>query len=329
MARARGGGAMRTALRLASAAMKARNRIRNKYNRVSRTTNSAPVTSQHEYKTLYRKKRMPYRKRKQWVSFVKKSTAVQMKNIALQTFVISQNMNLPSPVNATRTLSMTINSINGNIGSSGSYAPPTTFTPGIGITNDIARIIQAENSREGFLNPNNDQLTIMVESVTMDIAIRNVAGTTGTLLELYYFVARKDLEDDEAGYTSPEEYYIRSFNADNKETVGTTVNDTTLGITPFNASYFCKFFKITKKVRIQLQSGESTHLQIRDARNYIVSGAKIRHNMGEKYRLKGILIQGTGQPATSVFTTEQNCSVTVTKVYNYRIIKDNRVRAGS
>lgn len=262
---------------------------------------------------------------------MKKTTAVQMKNVALQTFVISQNMWLPSPANATRTTSCTINSINGTTGSTGAFTTGTVWTPGVGITDDIDRIMTQENARAGFGALNFDQLTLMIESVTMDIAIRNVSGT-GSLLEVYYITARRDIEDDELNYGSPEQYYIQSFASDNTENVGTTVSDVTLGITPFNASLFCKFFKITKKVRIQLSSGESTHIQIRDARNYKISGAKIRHYQGEKYRFKGVLIQATGLPTASPalsFTGEQSCVVTTTKVYNYRIIDTNRVRAGA
>jgi len=47
------------------------------------------ITTQHDSKTIYRSKKMPYRKKKKWVAFVRKVSAVEISNRAKSTFVIN------------------------------------------------------------------------------------------------------------------------------------------------------------------------------------------------------------------------------------------------
>lgn len=280
----------------------------------------APMTSQRDTRLMYRKKRMPYRKRKQWTSFKRKVTAVQISNTTLQTVVRQQVMYVTCAANRSSKAACTIYGMNGNGGSEGT----TGTTSGIGQIDDMADIINAK-----YGTTSGPQKKLLFASACLDVHVYGFGSGPG-ILEVYEIVARKDFTPALATYDSPEDLYDQGYL--DIATVGTTATSGTLGTTPFNCRLFCQHFKITKKYRVQYSQGETLSFQMRDPGNHFISGNILgKPSLGWKKGVtKGYFFQLYGSPSTTAtnFTIPAEVRITAIKSYTYRQLDVENVSAG-
>ena len=273
------------------------------------TTN--PTTAQHEYSTVYRKKRMPKGKRKAWKKFVRKTTAVSMKNLPLQTYVYSESNNIYAAANTSSYYYAGLYGLNGAARVLG-----TATSSGTGATNQINTLF-AQNFSGGVFGKQ-----ILCESACMDFTIRNLTANT-VIIEMYYVRPKRDIDDQEfAVKFRLEDIYTTSFNSNEIGSNIGSVAATTLGTTPFNAPYFCRHFEITRKLRVQLGGSEVYSSQIRNPKNY-----KINYSDVEKYAMKrgmasGIFFQIYGQPQSGILagngTDVASVKIMLTQTHNWR-----------
>lgn len=279
----------------------------------------APITSQYDVKTVYRKKRMPRRRRRRYVRFAKSVQHLNMKATALQTQLIRENKILIAPQNTTSYVAQMMYSCNGDGGAQGSASALSR-----GKTNDLNDMLT-----DGTLT-NNPTALVHYQSCTMDTMLRN-NGTTPVVVEAYHIVVRSDAQDTnsqryveniyEIGFDTP-----TAVNEGATGTNRTRMDATDIGSTPFNNSMFARYFTVKKKIRIELGAGEISVLQIRDPKNRKFQRYKIDNMVYIPWVTQGYLFQVIGAPTNtegSNFTEATSVSITSTRTYNYHVINSN------
>lgn len=281
-------------------------------------TSAAPVTSQHEYTTVYKKRRMPARKRKAWKTFVRKTQAVNLKEAPLRTFVYAENNNIYAGNNLCGYFAVNL------YGDSG----PQRVLGGVAASGR-GGMNQMNTLLSNVYGANAGARRIRMESACMELTLKNVNTTAVAIVEMYYFKARKMLESDSVTSMSVESYYEDGFLTSEQGYNLTGIGATTHGTTPFNSPLFTRHFKITKKVRVQLGGGEVASFQIRDPRNHLIQTSDVFRYAANPRRFQGIFLQIYGQPDTAGFlqsngTTSASVKVMVQQTYCWREIVANR-----
>lgn len=290
---------------------------RSKSNYAPRSIASAPTTSQHEYATVYRKKRMPAGKRKAWKRFVRKSNAVIMKNAPLQTYVYSEGNHIYAAANQTGFYYCGLYGLNGP-----GRVLGTATTSGTGALNQMITLFT-----NFFATPVGHSINL--ESACMDLTLRNLLASTA-IVEMYYIYPKRDIDDAELGVLKQtvEGMYIESFSATETIPGPGGVTALTLGTTPFNAPFFARHFQVYRKLRVQLGANEIFSTQMRNPRNYRLSYSDAQKYGMKKRMAAGIFFQIYGQPQSGLLTTqvtdEARVKVNINQVYNWRPVNLNR-----
>lgn len=280
------------------------------------------MTSQRDVKTIYRRKPMPRRRRKQWVSFKRKVTATQIANSALMSFFRQQVMYLTTAANASSFTTATIYSyggINGTEGTTGSAS-------GTGQGDDL---VDFWTTKYGLTSVGRSRKT-MFASACMDVHIRNSGAASG-ILEIYEIIARRDYGSSSVSYDSIEELYTNGFTDTVATPLFTAVTSSTLGSTPFQNKLFCQQFKVLKKTRVEISAGETISMQMRDPKNRVAYGAEMNANLiFKRGATRGYLFQLYGEPSGTATqkTTACECRVTVLKSYTYRELDSQPATTG-
>lgn len=274
-----------------------------------------PMTSQKDSRLIYRKKRMPVRKRKQWTSFKRKVTAVEISNKQLQMCARQQTMFLTTAANTSTYCFAGLYGLAGGVGSVGT----TGVSSGTGQCDDIADIFMGKYGTAAI----SAGKKLMFASACLDVHIQ-VTGAANLVLEVYEIVARKDFAAMSAAYDQVEEIYTQAF-ADLPAMGGLpSATGSTLGTTPFNSKTFCQYFRINKKYRVQASPGELLSFQLRDPKNHLIDGnvvSKPQMNW-HKGEFKGFFFQMYGCPTTTptagTLSSAAECKVTSIKSYTFR-----------
>lgn len=274
-----------------------------------------PMTSQKDTRLIYKKKSMPRRKRKQWTSFKKKVTAVQISNTQLQMVCRQQTMFLTTIANASACCFTGLYGLAGGVGSTGT----TGVASGTGQCDDISDIFVGKYVSAAA----SAGRKLMFASACLDVHVQ-VTGAANMILEVYEISARKDFAAMSAAYDQVEEIYNQAF-ADLPVMAGglPSAVGSNLGTTPFNSKTFCQYFKINKKYRVQGSPGELLSFQMRDPKNYLIDGnICTRPQMNwRRNQFKGYFFQMYGCPVLAPATTLSSaaeCKITSIKSYTFR-----------
>lgn len=293
-------------------------RARKTFKYKSAPRDTAPVTAQHEYTTVYRKKRMPSKRKKAWKRFVRKTQAVNLKEAPLRSFVHAEANNIYAAANQCGFYAV---SMYGDAGPA--RVQGTSTSSGKGSMNQMQTLISNVYSTTATARK------IRMESACNEITLKNISGTNAVVVEMYYFKARKHLESDSVIPLAVEDYYADGFNsAEQGFNVG-AISAVTHGTTPFQSTLFTRHFKIWKKVRVQLGGGEVASFQIRDPRNHLIQTSDVVRYAANPRRFQGIFFQIYGQPDTTGYltingTTSAAVKVMTQQVYNWREIVAQR-----
>ena len=136
------------------------------------------ISTQHDVSRVYRKKRMPRRKRKRWTRFIRKVDAVAERNLGSRTVVFNVTTSWTNQVAGLQ-----------DVGYCALYpASSPTASGGVTIMNDLAQIGTFENVN---LNPTAaDGSTIwastkiIFKSAVLDITFRNASSVNDAVLGL-------------------------------------------------------------------------------------------------------------------------------------------------
>lgn len=304
-------------------------------------TSGNGVSTQHDVTRVYKKRRMPRRKRKRWTRFIKKVDAVAERNLGSRTVV----MNI---------LISGSNTTSGNqlLGSVALY-PASSPTAGGGSTyfNDLAQIGLLEN-----LNANPtaaDGATIwastkiIFHSAILDITFRNsssvsdgtnqVADARGKMeVDVYEIVSNKQWSDSANTMLTT----IGPFTIADSDTLvikgtgGSTVSLSKRGVTPFDLPLALSQYgiKILKKTKYFVPNQDTFTYQIRDPKRRVITQVGMQRLEGcNKPRwTRHVLIVAKLVPGLTIGTGTnewtESIRVGCTRKYLYKIegINDDR-----
>lgn len=292
----------------------------------------APMTSQHDSRLVYRKKTMPRYKKKKWVSFKKKVTAVEYSNRNLQNVSMIQTMYCNANTDRCSFTSAMIYGINGQTGGTG--APPPGGASGTGSMDDMYDVLVNKYAAGGTAM---NGRKFLFGSAVMDVHATNVSENA-LILEVYEIEAKKTYTPATVAYDGPEDLFIQGF-VDYSPMANTPLVPSALrlGTTPFNCKLFCQYFTVKTKRRLQVSPGEVVSFQIRDSTNRFIAGNMLgKPNVGwRKGECKGYFFQIYGSPqldpvALPPFNISPACSMkfSVIKSYSFKQLDSDPIQYG-
>lgn len=310
------------------AARSARNRLFTRNRQRQQTRSGQGVTTQYDAKLIYRKRPMPFRKKKRWRRFSKKVNAVAEKSWGTLTFVLNNS--------ATFT-----NTTSGNQGLAdmGLYGWQSTSSAFNDLKNMKDIIDNAAMTTDTGL-PVGNSSKIFFQSGVMDLTLRNTStlttnavpdldGTAKLEVDIYECTQRKQAEDANGTYNNPRALF--GANSTYTLPIGggaqTEVNLSTRGATPFDLTYVLGRFgvKVWKKSKYTLGNNEQMTYQIRDPKRRVSELEAL--GTGEGYNKPGwtrfLIIVFKIPPGLTVGTTDgtyqENLTIGLTRKYSLKI----------
>lgn len=315
--------------------MKSRSMTRTMQKR-QRKTSGLGVTFEHDRQPIYLRKKMPYKKKKQWVQFNKKVNAVAEKELGTRTVVFNTQF-------------FESNSVSDNHGVTNLQL--YSLKSNASFRNDLNTIAGLENQGDPTAADGEtiDLTTKCIfQSGVLDMTIRNTSifsvdgelNTACTLeTDVYEVLVGKTGRDNVNGsYVNLESFFNVGSN-DTKNIGGNTITGTGVviqkrGVTPFDipAALSRHKIKIIRKTKYFIRNGQQITYQYRDPKRHVCTYGAMREQEGcnKPGMTKHILIIFKAIPGISVGllpgeTTEQ-LSIGVTRKYMYKIEGMNKSR---
>lgn len=306
-----------------------RSRSRQSVRRVNRTPkrvfSGVGVTSNYDARGVYRRRRMPRRKRRRWGRFIKKVRAVNEKDMGTRTVVMNDSVtvtNAQSGWHCCATLAL--------------YPQSSTKN----WLNDLNVISQLEN----LANPTaaagetiDKTSKIMFKSGILDLTFRNTTYKTDDVtvgapveVDVYELMMGKDALTGATGHASLSQVFADgTTDTLNIGGVGTEVTIQSRGATPFDipAALSRYRIKIFKKKKYFLDPGGTFTYQIRDPKNHFRDLEDLNERLGFNRpgwtRILYIILKvvpgftvGNNPPAS---TYQEQMTIGVTRKYSYKI----------
>lgn len=297
------------------------------------------ITEQHDARTIYRKRNMPYRKKRRWKGFVRKVHHISEKELGTQTVVCNKRI--------------TGLDFNGNqiVLDFCLYGLNSTATE----KNDITRIVGLNNTGDQTAAAGetvNTTTKFMFQSGVLDMTIRNSSFTTqalgpnlpadGTMeIDIYEIVSSRYWSNRVGVNLTPFAGIVSALNDALANTLsiggaGTGCLLTQRGVTPFDVPHAMSTYslKIMKKTKYKLSTGQTFTYQMRDAKRHVCT-KEYAEDAGSPNKpgwTRWILLIAKGVPGpdygTSPGQVQNQLDVGVTRKYMYKVegINDTRDR---
>lgn len=300
----------------AALAVRSANKIRRSYTRTTqlrKQTAVRPITGENDITFSYRRKRMPRRRRRGWVKFVRKTQAVIQKQIApcveirhrAETMVSSANKQATSHIH-------TALGVNGG----------AHFEDVRSVWQRVQQIA-TEGGTQNF-----DHNRFMITGWMLETQVVNESESTA-FVDLYYWRSKKLLPSASATTT------ITSFYGDmagRMETIypsgGSALSMTDYGWTPFQAPSAATAITISKKVRVKLAPGGVTQIETRSGKNYRLN-YDFQQAYANMYGTCGVFMIGYGTPSiTNTAADPVTLRLSTNMNITYRLLKGSVSGAG-
>lgn len=278
-------------------------------------SSSGAVTYQHDTKSVYRRKRMPYRKRKRWTGFVKKVRAIEFKDHASNHVVRAYS-------------SPTI--VVSHTGSSSQGAQSMTNVGLYGISNEAENYSIAGDLIDIWTEwCGTNPTAVLSQKMCFTTAISDVyitnTGTTTLIVDVYESYCRKDMTYAQgAGLFDT----VGLSNFPNDQTGEKQLNASTFGVTPFQLPNYTTYFKIANKTKHVISPGNVVTWQCRDTRNRVIRGEHISPYYQSYVAKKGLTRFWTIVATTPDGATSQDGSykITQSRTYNFKVLDQSAER---
>ncbi len=301
-----------------------------------RGTSGRGLTFEHDRQFIYRKKSMPYRKKRRWRKFIKKVGAVQEKELGTRMCLFNKQTNFTNSASGNQgvtSISLYGWSSDGGFGGKQSWY------------NDIAYMAELENNTTQTLLGQyvGDDVKMIFSSGVLDMTIRNTSykDAPGTLnpdatleLDLYECYVKKECEMNGVNYQTLGkmlELETQGIYNQNLGAEGDPIKINYRGATPFDCSVGLKAFgiKILKKTKFFLRSGQTLTYQVRDPKRHIGYRRKLQDTIqgdcacNKPGWTKHILIIFKVVPGITVGSgageTREDIQIGVTRKYKYYV----------
>lgn len=290
------------------------------------------VTFEHDRQRVYRRKRMPYKKKRRWIKLIKRNDAIDLKKCGAQTYVFNTSL--------TNTNTNALNHGFVNLSLYGAHDTVSTHN------NDLHYI--GENDNEG--NPTLGQgvtvepsTKLCFQSAVLDLTIRNstvqndsVSGDVlaGVLeVDVYEVSSKKRWSEFDKTANALVEYNDVGALFDEAESEISGINGASgadyrkRGMTPWDQTYALSRYgiKIHKKTKYRISAGNTITYQARDPKNRVISYQALNEIAGGNkpgwtkwvliyYKLVPGLQVGPGDGAYST-----KLDIGITRKYMYKV----------
>jgi len=259
------------------------------------------VTRQHDFQNQYKRKRMPYRKKKSWVKFVKKVRAVNAKEEGTKTVLF--NASNISEITTSDSQQYKFVSLYGRKGS----IPSTEIG-----SNDLSYIFS--NGTESSLGA--QKLTF--KSAVLDMTVSNT-GTNKVELDLYVLTFWGDATSasfNDCLSAGASDTPLLNPNADN---YFGALNLGRRGCTPFELPNFIRNAKCTiqKKTKYFIPNGDTFTYQIRDAKEHHISEVSVQQDGTPAIKGLTQCLLMVWKPVVGSSTTGNEITLGVTRKYSF------------
>lgn len=231
------------------------------YSRVTggrRSSSGNGVTAQHDIRMVYRKRRMPRRRRRRWVRQIKTSRAITLKNYGSRTRLFNFSETILGQSNTAQAFTA--------LALYGQNGLDTTSNP-------AAHNYGMAHLGQIFADEGEQGSKLMFASGVMDCTFVNT-GTSGIELDIYDIVWR----GRNCGLNVNNDLSVGSTNTVIIPTKG-PVDLSTRGATPFDLTEFlAQGYKILTKKKHLLPAGNTATYQMRDPRNRLIDSGDIYRN---------------------------------------------------
>lgn len=265
-------------------------------------TEQSVITTQYDAALRYKRKRMPRRKRRAWVAFVKKTQAVDLKAQSLISKVIAFPTRTSWAANQQATVGWTIYPIQmGSAAQDRDLLEMFIDTYG-GVT------VADQSSRKLYF-----------KSACIDIQMQN-SGSASCIIDAYVVVMKTNFQVANDSIAS---IWNKTFSEQNTG----AITNSNPALTPFQNPNFCRVFKVLSKKEVLLGAGQVTTMQLRDPKQHLVSGRQlIAEVTGIPYLTRGFVFQIRGVPGGGATPELSAGSVNfgIQKTYNYAVPPGNQ-----
>lgn len=297
------------------------------------------VTNQYDRTNVYRKKRMPAKKRRRWKKFVQKVRAVENSTLGTRTRVYNQRIEIQQGSGGTG--SVTAKQLCRSVclyGNNDRSASDLAIT-----RRDLNNIVMSDSDIQ-------KSGKIQMASGIFDMTLQNrsvdaTGSEMGVELDVYLITARKRFQYKDS--TTPGNYsnttlegvLAESANVMDPLATATTYKITDMGTTPFDFTSALSSFgiKIHSKKKYFLPYGNTMTYQIRDPKNRQFMKDAVDDVGGSNYpgSTKHLLLIAKGLPGSSTNPGDGipnvysvNLALGLTRKYAYKINESDGDKAG-
>lgn len=288
----------------------------------SRLGSESIVTRQHDYGKQYRYKKMPRYKKRRWRKFINRVQAVQLKQAGLRTVVFNNKFQCSNGAGFQFAVGLGLYGVNGTLDQTG-FA-----TLGVAGFRDLYRIFRNDPDIEQTgVPPGNIPKSgkLQFGSGVLDVTLRNLSADIEIELDVYYGWFKKDSSPSGALINDNPVVEFQNAPVDLVNTGNTAIGLDTRGATLFDkpSGISDTGYHITKKFKMILAPGQSTFLQHRDAKNYMVDWTNVSDC---SYARKGLTFGMWLLFKPSVTASDDavaTLGVGCTRKYSYAVVEDN------
>lgn len=293
--RSRLGAIARTGLRFASrfAASRTKTQTRSK-----RSSESAPLTYDNDFKTDYRYRRMNRRRKKRWVRFVRKVNAVTLKQQQGLKKIIFRRLNSLTTISGSCAFTELL--LYPSDGSVNLHAADL----GEIFRNHLGATVFNQANDMSILGNQNTQKKLQFESAQLEVSVKNY-GNNKAIVEVYYVRCRKQhAQTNNDIYNCASGVYELGFKKQTQITdpeEGTTIgvgpqSQFQVGTTPFQSPRFCSTFKVIRRKKYIIAPGNMVSWILKDPRNRTIEANNVRSELFVPRVTHGYFIQCYGEP---------------------------------
>jgi len=283
-----------------------------------RGSSGGGITTQYDRSRVYRKKRMPRRKKKQWKRFVRKVQAANDKTLGSYTIVKNDAVSVTNTVNTT----------DQGYKSFALYPLKDGTNAWLNDMADIATELSAnpDSTKWGF------------KSGVFDLTLQNVSldassGGSGFSVEVdIYEISSRDSWES-YGNTPKTLEAIIGDGWTNTVTINTALTLARRGVTPFDATQALSAYKlkIWKKTKYFLAYGNTLTYQMRDPKSHFIDQQRMEDGNSDNWPgvTRWLLVIGKPTPGVTLGTGGQmSLACGVTRKYLIKLNEDATDNAG-
>lgn len=271
-----------------------------------------PITGEHDSRTVYRRKRMPRRRRRQWVSFVRRTKAVIQKSLAPSFLIRLRQQTVTS-------LSGKQSQYSGHVALGVNSFSDTNFQD-LSAIRDRVNAFAATGGPVTSWQPDRFQVTGWM----CETQITNTGAETA-YIDLYYYRTKRDVASVVGGnvfggITAAWQHGLSSLGT-NAPVGGSSLDISDYGVTPFNNTYLPRFITFYRKTRVKLGPGGVTQVETRSGKNYWVNWDAVAEKSMVRNMTEGIYMVAYGTPNlvdTIAAPVSLSCSTNIN--YTYRVL---------